>query len=38
MIRLVAMISVRFRLSLRNVEELLSERVIDLCYKTVRLW
>src|ERR1700712_1209505 len=37
-IRLVAMIYVRFPLSLRNVEDLLFERGIDLCYETVRFW
>lgn len=29
---------VRFPLSLRNVEDLLHERGIDLCHETVRLW
>ncbi len=29
---------VRFPLSLRNVEDLLSERGIDICHETVRLW
>jgi len=29
---------VRFPLSLRNVEDLLFERGIDLCHETVRLW
>jgi putative transposase len=37
-IRLVVMIYVRFPLSLRNVEDLLAERGIDICHKTVRLW
>ena len=37
-IRLVVMMYVRFPLSLRNVEELLFERGIDLCHETVRLW
>jgi len=32
------MMYVRFPLSLRNVEELLFERGIDLCHETVRLW
>jgi putative transposase len=36
-IRLVVMY-VRFPLSLRNVEDLLFERGIDLCHETVRLW
>jgi putative transposase len=34
----VVMLYVRFPLSLRNVEDLLYERGIDLCHKTVRLW
>ena len=29
---------VRFPLSLRNLEDLLFERGIDLCHETVRLW
>ena len=29
---------VKFSLSLRNVEDLLAERGIDICYETVRLW
>ena len=29
---------VRFSVSLRNVEDLLLERGIDICYETVRLW
>nr|WP_246611154.1 IS6 family transposase [Aquisediminimonas profunda] len=37
-IRLVGMMYVRFPLSLRNVEDLLIERGIDLCRETVRLW
>jgi putative transposase len=37
-IRLVVMIYVRFPLSLRNVEDLLFERAIDICHETVRLW
>ena len=37
-IRLVVLMYVRFPLSLRNVEDLLYERGIDLCYETVRLW
>ena len=36
-IRLVVMMYVRFPLSLRNVEDLLFERGIDLCHETVRL-
>ena len=38
MIRLVVMLYVRFPLSLRNVEDLLSERGIDVCHETVRHW
>ena len=37
-IRMVVMLYVRFPLSLRNVEDLLFERGIDICYETVRLW
>jgi putative transposase len=37
-IRLVVMMYVKFPLSLRNVEDLLHERGIDLCHETVRLW
>lgn len=37
-IRLEAMLYVRFPLSLRNVEDLLFERGLDLCHETVRLW
>jgi len=37
-IRLVVMLYVRFPPSLRNVEDLLHERGIDLCHETVRLW
>jgi putative transposase len=36
-LRLVALMSVRFPLSLRNVEDLLFERGIDICHETVRL-
>jgi putative transposase len=32
------MMYVRFPLSLRNVEDLLFERGIDICRETVRLW
>ena len=35
-IRLVVMLYVRFPLSLRNVEDLLFERGIDICHETVR--
>ena len=34
-IRMVVMLYVRFPLSLRNVEDLLFERGIDLCHETV---
>ena len=37
-IRLVVLMYVRFPLSLRNVEDLLFERGIDVCHETVRLW
>jgi len=37
-IRLVLMTYVKFPLSLRNVEDLLHERGIDICHETVRLW
>jgi putative transposase len=37
-VRLVVMMYVRFPLSLRNVEDLLFERGIDICHETVRLW
>ena len=37
-IRLVVMLYVRFRLSLRNVEDLLFERGIDISHETVRFW
>ena len=37
-IRLLVMMYVRFPLSLRNVEDLLAERGIDICHETVRLW
>ena len=32
------MMYIRFRLSLRNLEDLLFERGSDLCHETVRLW
>ena len=32
------MMYVRFHLSLRNVEDLLFERGIDICHETVRYW
>jgi len=37
-IRLVVLLYVRFPLSLRNVEDLLFERGIDICHETVRFW
>ena len=37
-IRLVVLMYVRYPLSLRNVEDLLHERGIDICHETVRLW
>ena len=37
-IRLVVMLYVRYPLSLRNVEDLLSERGIDIRHETVRFW
>lgn len=32
------MMYVRFPLSLRNVEDLLHERGIDVCHETMRFW
>ena len=37
-IRLVVMMYVKYFLSLRNVEDLLFERGIDICHETVRYW
>ena len=37
-IRLAVMMYVRFPLSLRNVEDLLHERGIEICHETVRYW
>jgi putative transposase len=37
-IRLAAMLYVRFPLSLRNVEDLLHERGIEISHETVRFW
>ena len=37
-IRLVVMMYVKYPLSLRNVEDLLAERGIDVCHETVRFW
>lgn len=36
--RLVALMYVRFPLSLRNLEDLLFERNIEICHETVRFW
>ena len=37
-IGLTLMLYVRYPLSLRQVEDLLSERGIDICHETVRFW
>jgi putative transposase len=37
-IRLAVMMYVRYPLSLRNVEDLLHERGIDISHETVRFW
>ena len=37
-IRLAVMLYVKYPLSLRNVEDLLAERGIDISYETVRYW
>jgi putative transposase len=37
-IRLTVMMYVRYPLSLRQVEDLLFERVIEICHETVRFW
>ena len=37
-IRLAVTMYVKYPLSLRNVEDLLSERGIDICHETVRYW
>ena len=37
-IRLAVMMYIRFPLSLRQVEDLLNERGIDICHETVRAW
>jgi putative transposase len=37
-IRLTVMMYVRFPLSLRNVEDLLHERGVEICHETVRYW
>ena len=37
-IRLAVIMYTRFPLSLRNVEDLLHERGVDICHETVRYW
>ncbi len=37
-IRLAVMMYVRYPLSLRQIEDLLFERGIDICHETVRVW
>ena len=37
-IRMVVMMYVRYPPSLRNVEDLLHERGVEICHETVRLW
>jgi len=37
-IRLAVMMYIRFPLSLRQVEDMLHERGIDICHETVRVW
>jgi putative transposase len=37
-IRLAVMLYVRYPLSLRNVEDLLHERGVDICHETIRFW
>ncbi|MGB2932450.1 MAG: hypothetical protein WBB88_08860 [Methyloceanibacter sp.] len=37
-IRLTVMMYVRYPLSLRQVEDILFERGIDLCHETIRFW
>jgi putative transposase len=37
-IRMAVMMYVRFPLSLRNVEDLLHERGVEISYETVRFW
>jgi putative transposase len=37
-IRLTVMMYVRYPLSLRQVEDILLERGIDICHETVRFW
>ena len=37
-IRLAVLMYVKYPLSLRNVEDLLHERGVDICHETVRYW
>lgn len=37
-IRLAVMLYIQFPLWLRNVEDLLHERGVDVCHETVRFW
>jgi putative transposase len=37
-IRIAVLMYVKYSLSLRNVEDLLAERGIDICHETVRHW
>lgn len=37
-IRLAVMLYVKYPLSLRNVEDLLAERGIDIAHETIRYW
>ena len=37
-IRLVVMMYIRYPLSLRQVEDILFERGIDICHETIRFW
>ena len=37
-IRLTVMMDIRYPLSLRQFEDVLFERGIDICHETVRLW
>ena len=37
-IRLTVVLYIRYPLSLRQVEDILFERGIDICHETVRLW
>ena len=37
-IRLTVMMTIRYPLSLRQVEDILFERGIDICHETIRYW